>query len=437
MGTDCHKGCVSDIFGASLKSVDPYRLVRLSAEKVKAYYQSGNSSRLVVIGFGKAAVAMGRAAEDSLSDLISEGMLITKYGHSGSAGLLKKLKVLEAGHPIPDDRGFAGTARILSLFQKNDEHTLVLCLVSGGGSALLVYPYHGITLREKQYTSELLLKAGADIVELNTVRKHLSRVKGGRLAKLARPARVISVILSDVIDDRLDVIASGPTAPDSTTFGDAIEVLEKYGLRDRIPKAVLGILRNGAAGHISETPKKEDPLFSRVENVIIGSNRIALMAAKRKAEEMGFRAEIISSGIQGEAREAGKWLARKAIDAKNMKTGRPLCLISGGETTVTVRGSGLGGRNLELALAFAIEINGIDGITFLSAGTDGTDGPTDATGAVVDGGTVERAKTAGIEPETYLNNNDSYHFFKKIDGLLITGPTGTNVMDIQISLIDP
>lgn len=438
MNIDYHKKMTSDIFYTAIKEIDPYSLLLLFKDKVRSAYQHAHAKKLLIIGFGKAAVAMGKAAEDSLFDIITEGILITKHGHINKSLPLRKLKVLEAGHPIPDEYGYVGTAEVIRLLQKADENTLVLCLVSGGGSALLVSPCSGITLQEKQTVSELLLRAGAEISELNTVRKHISAVKGGRLAELARPARIISLILSDVIGDRLDVIASGPTAPDKTSFSDAHKVLEKYKLLDRIPENVRRVIGDGIKGRIPDTPKEGNPLFSVVENIIIGSNRIALKAAKQRAEEMGLSVVIISSEIQGEAREVGKWLAEKAVKMKNAdKSTRSFCLISGGETTVTVKGKGLGGRNMELALAFAMEIDGIDGITFLSAGTDGTDGPTDAAGAIVDGRTVETARTAGLDPEVCLNNNDSYNFFKKIDGLFITGPTGTNVMDVQIIVINP
>ena len=438
MNIDYHKKMTSDIFYTAVKEVDPYSLVLLFKEKVRSAYQLVHAKKLLIIGFGKAAVAMGHAVEDSLFDIVTEGILITKHGHSNKSLSLRKLKVLEAGHPIPDGHGYVGTAEVVRLLQKADENTLVLCLISGGGSALLVSPCGGITLQEKQTVSELLLRAGAEISELNTVRKHISAVKGGRLAELAYPARIISLILSDVIGDRLDVIASGPTAPDKTTFNDAHKVLEKYKLLDRIPESVRRVIDDGIKGRIPDTPKEGNPLLSAIENIIIGSNRIALNAAKQKAEESGFVAEIISSELQGEAREVGKWLAEKTKAIKDsIKQGGKAsrCIISGGETTVTVKGKGLGGRNMELALVFAMEIDGIDGITFLSAGTDGTDGPTDAAGAIVDGRTVAAARTAGFDPEEYLNNNDSYNFFKKIDGLLITGPTGTNVMDVQIIIV--
>lgn len=442
MGKIAFNKLFTEIFYASLKAVDPYESVKHYAHKIRSTYQNGNFSRLIIIGFGKAAYPMAEAIEDNLWKLIDIGIVITKYGHSKEQktrvkGQRSRIKVYEAGHPLPDENGLNGTEEIVRLLKDAAEQTLVVCLISGGGSALLVSPYNGITLSDKQNVTELLLKSGADIYELNSVRKHISKVKGGRLAEIAYPAKVISLILSDVIGDRFDVIASGTTSPDSTTYNDALRILKKYSLIDTTPLSVVNILRKGAEGIFPETPKKGNKIFERVVNIIIGSSKIALTAAKQKAKEMGFHAEILSSELTGEAREVGKWLARKAIETK--KSGfpqRPLCLISGGETTVTVKGKGLGGRNMELALAFAIEIEGIDGITFLSAGTDGTDGPTDAAGAIVDGDTITKAKAIGLKPEEFLENNDSYNFFKKIDGLFVTGPTGTNVMDIQIAVVD-
>ncbi len=434
----------SEIFYASLKAVDPYKSVKGYAGKIRSVYMNGKFNMLYVAGFGKAACPMARALEDTLGDLITTGIVITKYGHSKNhkskvRSQKLNIKALEAGHPIPDENGVTGTDEIIKLLRSADETTLVVCLISGGGSALLVSPYEGITLNEKQEVTQLLLKAGANISELNTVRKHISRVKGGRLAEIAYPAKIISLILSDVIGDRFDVIASGPTSPDTTTYADALKVLEKYGLIDQAPKIVIEVLRKGAKGLIPETPKEGDKIFNNVGNIIIGSNKIAIDTARNKAEEFGFHTEIISSELTGEARDVGKLLAeeaRKRGSAEAQKNKKTVCLISGGETTVTVKGAGLGGRNMELALAFATEIEGLEGITLLSAGTDGTDGPTDAAGAIVDGTTVKKAKAAGLDPVEYLANNDSYNLFRKIDGLLITGPTGTNVMDLQIMVIE-
>jgi hydroxypyruvate reductase/glycerate 2-kinase len=425
----------TEIFYSALKAVDPYDLIKSQKENILSAYHSNNYTRLRVIGFGKASCQMVKATEDIVWDLIESGIVITKYGHCPSPYKLKKIQFYEAGHPVPDENGFKGTEKIIRLLKDSDENTVVVCLISGGGSALLVSPYEGITLEEKQKVTDLLLKAGASIEELNTIRKHISRVKGGRLAELAYPSKIVSLILSDVIDDKLDVIASGPTSPDTSTFADALKVMEKHSLLNKSPQTVLKLLSRGVKGLIPETPKEEDKIFKKVDNIIIGNNKKALKAAKPTAEQVGFHAEILSSEISGEAKDVGRWLARKAIEAKG-KEQRARCLISGGETIVTVKGSGTGGRNMELALAFAMEIEGKDGITFLSAGTDGTDGPTDSAGAIVDGKTVKKATAMGLNPKKYLDNNDSYNFFRKIDGLFITGPTGTNVMDVQIVVIE-
>ena len=427
-----------EIFYSAVKAVSPYEANKQFCSYTSSLYNAGSFSRLITIGFGKAACPMAKALEESFSHLINHGLLITKYGHCRGYEL-SKMNIYEAGHPLPDKNGLRGTEEIISALQGADENTLIVCLISGGGSALLVAPFDGITLEEKQMVTDLLLKSGADISELNTVRKHISKVKGGRLAEMAYPARVISLILSDVIGNRLDVIASGPTAPDGSTFQDALAVLEKYSLTNKIPPSVLNILQSGSQGLIPETPKESSIVFRTVENIIIGSNKKALEAAKSKAVELNLHAEIISEEITGEAKDIGKWLSKVALETRNtsgINNRSRTCLISGGETTVTVKSTGKGGRNMELALAFAIEIEGVSGITLLSAGTDGTDGPTDAAGAIVDGNTVLKARAIGIDPLEYLLNNDSYNFFKNIDELFITGPTGTNVMDIQSIIIE-
>ncbi|MBM4140288.1 MAG: glycerate kinase [Nitrospira sp.] len=427
------------IFYASLNEVNPYNSVKSYTDTIRSIYQGNAFNRLLVAGLGKAACPMAKALEEQFKDIITAGIVITKHGHCPSQHRPDKIKVFEAGHPVPDEKGLQATEEIVKLVSSADDKTLIVCLISGGGSALLVSPYEGITLLEKQNITEMLLKAGATIDELNAVRKHISKVKGGRLAEIVYPARIISLIISDVIGDRLDVIASGPTSPDTTTYNKALSILEKYGLMEKVPESILSVLHKGANGSIPETPKEGNRIFIKVENLIIGDNKKALIATVEKARELGLDAEIISTEISGEAREVGKWLAKKAIETRNelrMKRNKKVCLISGGETTVTVKGNGKGGRNMELALAFAIEIEGISGVTLLSAGTDGTDGPTDAAGAIVDGNTVSKAKSIGLNPEEYLMNNDSYNFLKKIDDLLITGPTGTNVMDIQIMVIE-
>lgn len=381
---------------------------------------------------------MAKALCDRLSGLITKGIVLTKYGHVPARVLHRNVDIFEAGHPVPDLQGLTATRKVMTMVRQAEANTLVVCLISGGGSALLIAPKGGISLDDKQGVTECLLKAGATINELNTVRKHLSDVKGGRLAGLAHPAHVISLILSDVVGDRLDVIASGPTAPDSTTYAMALAVLEKYVATGKVPGRVLEILQEGLKGAFPDNPKEGDHIFDKVENIIVGSNVMAARAAQTRAGELGFGATILSTELQGEAGEVARWLAKKAIDVKTSlreKDRKRVCLISGGETTVTVKGSGSGGRNTELALAFALEIRGIQGITLLSAGTDGTDGPTDAAGAIVDGESVAKGALLGLDASAYLANNDSYSFFSKTGELFITGPTGTNVMDLQVILI--
>jgi len=427
------------IFHAVLAAVDPYTLVCREADRVVSAFRRGGYRRLLVAAFGKAAFPMTAALVDTSVDIALTGAVVTKDGHLGIRALPASIACFEAAHPVPDGRCVAAAGEIVRALREAGEETLVVCLISGGGSALLAAPLPPITLREKQEATRALLEAGADIRELNTVRKHISLVKGGRLAAMACPAGVLSLILSDVIGDRLDVIASGPTAPDRSTYREALAVIDRYALRARIPAAVTDLLERGVRGEIPETPKAGDACFERVSNVIIGNNRIAAEAAAAKAREAGYDTTILTTELHGEAREAGKWLAGKAREARRSvcrTSGRKVCLVSGGETTVAVRGSGRGGRNMELALAFAMAARGMPGVTLLSAGTDGTDGPTDAAGAVVDGGTAERAEAAGLAAESYLANNDSYNFFKAAGGLLMTGPTGTNVMDIQIMLLD-
>jgi glycerate 2-kinase len=436
-----------EMFNSALAAVEPYRAV-IKAFRVKNTMLTAGGSvydlkvfdRIIVVGAGKATASMAAAVEEVLGDRIDRGIVIVKYGH---AGTLTSIEQVEAAHPVPDEAGVQGTQRILEMVRRADEKTLVICLLSGGGSSLLVAPHRGITLEDKQRTTRLLLMAGATIDELNTVRKHLSAVKGGRLAQIAHPATLLTLILSDVIGDRLDVIASGPTTSDSSTFSDAAAVIERYQLKAALPRSVNAFLERGMAGQEPETARSVDACFLRTRNVIVGSSAQALTAAREKATALGWRPEIVTAELQGEARDVARLLARNAVHTRDkMKQGERRCFLSGGETTVVVRGTGRGGRNQELALAFALEIAGVNGITLLSAGTDGTDGPTDAAGAVVDGSVAPIARNLGIHPEVYLGNNDSYAFFQRFDAQsgeqhhLKTGPTGTNVMDIQIILIE-
>ncbi len=436
-----------DIFNAALAAVDPFEAARrtLRVENNKLFargeaYSLDAFERVLIVGAGKATARMAEAVEQVLDRAVTGGVIIVKYGH---AGRLRTIEQVEAGHPIPDEAGVQGTKKLLDSARAADDRTLVLCLLSGGGSALLVAPMPGITLQDKQRTTELLLKAGASIGELNAVRKHLSVVKGGRLAQAVYPATLLTLVLSDVIGDRLDVIASGPTVPDSTTFKDALAVIHRYALEHDIPGGVFSLLHLGVAGVMPDTPKEGALFFEKTRTIIVGGISLALAAARERASKLGYDAAIDTAELQGEARDAARMLAGKAIEIRgNLKPGEKRCLLSGGETTVTVRGKGRGGRNQELALAFARAIEGIPGITLLSAGTDGTDGPTDAAGAAVDGDTARAARELGLDPEAYLVNNDSYSFFARLDARgggnhqVVTGPTGTNVMDLQIMLIE-
>jgi len=416
----------SAIFRAALRAADPH-------DAVMRYLARRDYSRfrhVYVIGAGKAGASMARAAERALGGIVTGGLVNVKYGHVAK---LRRVELNECGHPVPDERGVAGAERIAEIASAAGAGDLVLCLISGGASALLPLPAPPVTLAEKQEVTRLLLKCGADIHEINAVRKHLSAIKGGQLARLAWPARVEALLVSDVIGDNPDVIGSGPAAPDPSTFFDAAAVLDRYGIRDKVPAAVRARIDRGAAGAIDETPKPGDPLFACVRNTVIGGNRLALDAAARQARDLGFRTLVLSSSIAGETREIARMHA--AIVREVAESGRPLkppaCIITGGETTVTLRGGGLGGRNQEFALAAALDIAGLDNVVVFSAGTDGTDGPTNAAGAIADGDTLRRKPDA----RRYLNANDSYHYFESLRDLVITGPTNTNVADVRILLI--
>ncbi len=434
------------IFNAALTAADPYQAILKAAcveqhwlKLADTQFDLDSYEEIIVVGAGKATARMAQAAESLLGDRLTAGLIITKEGHTAPLAIIKQV---EAGHPIPNEAGEAATREILQLLHTANEKTLIICLFSGGASAFLVAPAGNLTLQDKQETTQFLLNAGANINELNTVRKHLSAVKGGALARAAFPAQLVTLILSDVINSPLDVIASGPTVADCSTFADAWKVIEKYALVSKLPTRVSQHLKDGVAGQHLEIIKQNDPCLARTHNLIVADIRQALTAAQDKAIQLGCTTKILSTSLSGEARDAALWLAKTArSELDTMKTGERRCLLSGGETTVTVRGKGLGGRNQELALAFALQVQGTQGITLLSAGTDGTDGPNDAAGAIVDGDTATLASSAGITPSSYLDNNDSYSFFKNLDiatdaqAQLVTGPTGTNVMDIQIIML--
>ena len=391
--------------------------------------------KIVLVGTGKASNSMARAIEELFGERMTKGVITTKYGHLLP---LKQTQIIEAGHPIPDRKGYEGARKIQRLLKESGPNDLVIFLLSGGGSALLPFPADGIELKEKQEVTQLLLDSGADIKEINTVRKHISWMKGGWVAKWAYPSTVIALILSDVVGDQLDVIGSGPTVPDPSTFEEAWEILKKYGLLNEIAPSIRKHLQSGREGKVEETPKPGEAAFEKVSNILIGSNILALREAKKEAESLGFNTLILSSSIEGETREASRFhtaLAKEVISSGN-PIPRPACILSGGETTVTIKGKGLGGRNQEFVLAGALEISGVEKVVLLSGGTDGTDGPTDASGALADHTTVRRAKTMGLNPKAHLENNDAYPFFQKLGDLLITGPTHTNVMDVRIILVD-
>ncbi len=416
-----------EIVAAAIAAVDPFSSVLAALEQRSATVVQAR--RIIVAGAGKASARMAEAVEQALGNRIYAGWVNTKYGHGAP---LKRIICHECGHPVPDQAGAEGSRRIAELARDAGENDLVLCLISGGASALMPLPAPPLTLSEKQETTRLLLASGANIQEFNAVRKHLSGIKGGRLAQLAAPARVLTLILSDVVGDRLGVIGSGPTAPDPSTLDDARGVLQARGLWDKVPESVR--LHLQSAGN--ETPKPGDPLFDQVENVLVGSNRIALAAACAKAEQLGFRTLLLASAIEGETRDiAGMHAAiLREVCATGHPLGRPACILSGGETTVTLHGEGKGGRNQEFALASALGIAGLENVLVLSAGTDGTDGPTDAAGAFADGATVARAQALGLDPQLHLRNNDAYPLFARLGDLFMTGPTRTNVMDIHVLL---
>jgi glycerate 2-kinase len=403
--------------------------------------------RVLVVGGGKAGAPMTVAAAQVLGPRLTEGAVVVKYGHCSpdEAHRIAEsgISILEAAHPIPDAASIDGAQRIEALLQQATERDLVLALLSGGGSALLTLPAAGISLADLQSTTQTLLSCGATINEMNTIRKHLSRLKGGGLARLAAPAAVICLTLSDVVGDPLDVIASGPTVPDPMTFADAWKIVEKYQIAPALPSAVVAHLQRGLRGETADTPKPGDEVFKRVTNAVIGSNRQACQAAVAQAEALGLHAAVLTTYLEGEAREVGKIAAGLAKGLSHGETScpwpttmpLPACLILGGETTVTLRGGGRGGRNSEAALAAAISLAGWEDVLIAFLATDGTDGPTDAAGAFADGGTLDRAARLGLDAADYLARNDSYTFFQGIDDLIITGPTQTNVNDIVLILV--
>ncbi len=435
-----------EIFRNAVRAVDPYaavkRFVRVDGSKLvlgpgsttQAVVDLDRYDRVLVVGGGKATAPMAKAIEDLLGERIQAGIINVKVGFTQP---LRFTRIVEAGHPVPDQNGVEGAKAVLELLFEAGERDLVFSLISGGGSALLPQPIEPITLAEKQEITRKMLACGATIDEINALRKHISSSKGGQMARAAHPATVVNLMLSDVVGDKMDVIASGPFVPDRSTFEDVIQVLKKYGLKD-IPETVLDHLEAGAAKRIPETPKPGDAIFRFVHNFVVGSNILALEAAAERAKALGYQTLILSSMVEGETREVA--LVHTAIAKEILKTARPLappaCVISGGETTVTIRGSGLGGRNQEFCLAASLDMAGLElRVVILSGGTDGNDGPTDAAGGVVDPLTKRRGADLGATAMDYLKDNDAYHFLEKTGDLLMTGPTNTNVMDVRLLLV--
>ena len=505
------------ILGAALAAADAAMLVERALDDARGL-RLGSARRVSILAVGKAAAAMAGAAARALGSRVTSGVVVVPDGWDGdpamsagpdpsldpqppglsapyagaAAAWPPRLALRRAGHPLPDERSVAAAADVARAAaaaavappatlvgttphaegRTEPDGDVLLCLISGGGSALLAAPPAGVPLDALRETTVLLLRAGAPIEELNAVRKHLDALKGGGLARLAAPARVIGLVLSDVPGDSLDVIASGPLSPDPTTYADAIDVLRRRDLWSRVPEPVRAHLVRGQAGGLPETPKPGDPVFDRVELHVIGNAAAAAMAARAEAERLGYAASVSTSTLRGVARDVGARLARDArrvagaaapadglprmlrsdagsvdrstpIDSVELDQGAaagsllaaPVCTVEAGETTVVVRGQGRGGRCQELALAAALGIDGVGGVLVAAIGTDGIDGPTDAAGAVATGRTVARAHAAGLDPSARLDDNDAYEVFARLDDLVITGPTGTNVNDIVIVLV--
>jgi glycerate 2-kinase len=429
------------IYRAAVRAVDPRAATIRALQRMGDTLVIGDATfdlaavgNLYVIGFGKAAAAMAQGVEAVLGDRLTVGCVVTKYGHALPTA---RIAVREAAHPTPDAAGVDATAAMLGMLGDVQANDLVLCLVSGGGSALFEQPVEGVTLGEMQETTRLLLRAGAPITALNSVRKHLSAVKGGQLARWVAPASLVALILSDVVGDALDVTASGPTVPDPTTFADALGALDEYGVRASVPVAVAEHLQAGARGVFPDTPKAGDPCFATTHTRVIANAQIALDAAARAAEAIGLPALILSSSLEGEARHVAQVWASIARQVRlyAQPLAPPCCLLAGGETTVTVRGDGVGGRNSEFALAAALALDGMDDIVVASLATDGGDGPTDAAGAILTSVLLRTARRAGYDPAASLARNDAYTLLKRIGGLYRPGPTGTNVNDLMIAVI--
>ena len=435
---------IVELFMAGLNAVDACELTKASVRKAKdiltiqdhlgnkVLYDLSEFKRILLAGFGKAACPMAHAIEQILQERITRGIVITPYGTNIR---LQRIDIIEAGHPVPDINSMRGAKMILEMMDDTNETDLVILLLSGGGSALCTLPVEGITIDDLQKMNTTLLRSGASVDEINIIRKHLSLIKGGQLVKYTHPAKVAALIISDVIGDPTHAIASGPAAPDPSTFSEAYHTIDKYKLPRKIPTNIYDRIEAGCRGDIPETPKPGDPLFERVRNFIIGNNIIALKAIAEKAVKKGYRPFILSSRISGDARQVAEVFASIVMDFKRDNMTGPVCIISGGEMTPVVKGTCPGGRNQDFCLSMLPLIRGVEGVQILSADTDGIDGNTEAAGAIVDGNTYEHAMALGIDIEKALANYDANTLLKATENLLMTGPTGTNVMDIQIILL--
>jgi glycerate-2-kinase len=433
------RGFALESLEAAVRSVDPKAIIKSkiivkgSILKVNGCsFDLDRFKKIYVVGAGKASGVMGEAIEQLLGKWIVAGHVNVPRGDKANT---RTISLSQASHPVPDEEGMRGSEAILNVAdQASKDKALMISMISGGGSSLMPLPRKGITLEDKRSVTDALLKCGATINEINTVRKHVSLIKGGWLAKKAYPATVLNLILSDVMGDPLDFIASGPTVPDSTTFADAVKVLKKYDIWDNTPESIRKVLSKGERGLVPETPKADDEAFKKVRNFVIGNNRFASTVARNHLKSKRLRALLLTATMEGEARHVGTLLG--SIGAELIVSGnpvrRPAGIVAGGETTVVVRGKGLGGRNQEIPLAASMKFKGLEGIAVASLTTDGVDGPTDAAGAIADGKTLSRALTLGLEAEEFLAENDSYHFFRRLDDLIFTGPTGTNVNDISV-----
>jgi glycerate 2-kinase len=396
-------------------------------------YDLRRYERVVVVGAGKATAPMARAIEQILGRRLDSGRIIVKYGHAVPT---KRIVIEQAAHPLPDRAGLLAAQRLRALASSLSARDLLIVLLSGGASSLMPAPAPGITLADKQRVTKQLLRCGADIGEINTVRKHLSSLKGGRLAESTK-ATIITLILSDVLGDDLSSIASGPTVPDPTTYGEAINCLKRYHVWSLSPRAVRKHLEQGRRGRITETPKPRSPIFRRVQHHIVGNIELAIAAVTRTAREAGLRTIIHSMTLTGEARVVGAQFGALArtILAKKDPVARPCCIVAGGETTVTVQGTGKGGRAQEFAVAAAITIAGLPNVWVAAVGTDGTDGPTNAAGAFVNGDTLASARRLGVNLHSALTQNNTFPALRRLRSLIITGPTGTNVNDLYLLIV--